>query len=262
MPGSEMETVTMEAFQKALQSETYNSIIQGAIQTSVNREMCSILQRLEMNESKIMDLEVSLKIKKAEVVQLSKHVEEQANIIKALKNVANDQEQYSRRNCLRIFGVSEKKGENTDEIVCELATKKLGVSLKIGDIDRSHRVGPRKPEQPNEPEQLNGPVGPQREATTLSGKETKTRHRPIIVKFASYRARRAVISQRRKLKQLKMGIEEDLTRTNQEILLKTRNHNKFVAAWSSDGRIIALMKATGGNTIKKLIKSLDDLKYL
>jgi hypothetical protein len=51
----------------------------------------------------------------------------------------DDLEQHSRKSCVRISGVPESVGENTADIVCDIA-KKLNVNLVSNDISVSHRV--------------------------------------------------------------------------------------------------------------------------
>ena len=86
--------------------------------------------------------------------------------------------------------------------------------------------------------------------------------REIIAKFISYRVRRVILSKRSELKGKKMGIDEDLTRVNAELLKKTKDTKKIIAAWSSDGRIIALLPASGGKTLKRLIRAESDLDMI
>ena len=60
--------------------------------------------------------------------------------IKSLKRELNAQEQYSWRNCLRIFGIPERQDEDTDQAVIHLVNDSLGVRLDKNDIERSHRM--------------------------------------------------------------------------------------------------------------------------
>ena len=87
----------------------------------------------------------------------------------------DDHEQYSRRNCLVITGLPETEGEDTDTIIHNLFLNKLGINMDIYQIDRSHRLGPRR----------------YREDQTLIS-------RPIIVKFATYRSRKTVFNAKRR----------------------------------------------------------------
>lgn len=122
------------------------------------------------------------------------------------------------------------------------------------DIDRSHRVGKVVPA-----------VAALRTNTATSEprQETKKpRPRSIIVKFTSYRKRKEILEKRRKLKNTGISIVEDLTTKNQKLLATTRSTQGVQSAWSSDGRIIALIPASGGKSITKLITCDNDLQHI
>ena len=109
-------------------------------------------------------------------------------------------EQYSRRTCIRIFGVKEEKGENTDAIAADIITNKLGIPLDpVCDIDRSHRTGKVK----------------EASQTTSSASHVHQKPRSIIVKMTTYRKRREIMLNRKKLKDTGITIVEDLTAKNQ-----------------------------------------------
>lgn len=55
-----------------------------------------------------------------------------------LKTDLDQLEQYSRRNSIRITGIPEKEGENTDNLVKELVVK-MSIPISETDLDRSHR---------------------------------------------------------------------------------------------------------------------------
>ena len=85
---------------------------------------------------------------------------------------------------------------------------------------------------------------------------------PIIVKFISYRKRSKVLSQRRKLAGSRKSIHEDLTRENTKLLKANRDHPKVTAAWTRDGRVVALVPAMNGREMKRAISSEADLSLL
>ena len=41
----------------------------------------------------------------------------------------DDQQQYSRRNCLLLHGIEETKGEDTDNIVLEVLNNDMGLNM-------------------------------------------------------------------------------------------------------------------------------------
>ena len=186
---------------------------------------------------------------KKEIKSLNSLIVKQSNPIKNLQVSMNEADQYSRRNCLKFNGVKESPGEDTDDVILRIANERLGVPLAKTDIDRSHRIAsPRH--------------SLEERATDGSHKQSNSRPKPIIVKFTSYRVRLSVIRARRKLKGSGMGIDEALTATNQSLLWASKKHEKVKDAWTSDGRVIILLAATGNKTIKRLVRSSEELEAL
>ena len=72
---------------------------------------------------------------------LRKSNEDVKKCLQSVSEQCDDQEQYSRRSCLRLFGLPEVDNENTDELVVNLCRDQLKINVGIEDIDRSHRVG-------------------------------------------------------------------------------------------------------------------------
>ncbi|XP_053385838.1 uncharacterized protein LOC123539936 [Mercenaria mercenaria] len=164
-----------------------------------------------------------------------------------LEQKADDAEQYSRRNCLRIRGVPEEglsiitesmqgkpeatndelssengddvtvqnKDESTDSKVRQLASV-MEVNFETSDIDRSHRIGQKTPGKP----------------------------RDIIVKFVSYRAKNAFYRARFNLRSCGFPgvfINEDLTKARSSLFYKARQllRDRFLAgAWTYDGAVV------------------------
>ena len=137
--------------------------------------------------------------------------------------------------------------------VCRIVNDVLKVPITKNDIERSHRIG--------SPNKNLHEEGAQKKSTRAS-RSKKSKPRPIIVKFVSYRTRKLVISKRRALKGSKMGIDEDLTKENAQLLKRTKECSKVLSTWTSDGRVIALLPATGGRTIKRVIRSESDLDLI
>lgn len=121
-------------------------------------------------------------------------------------------EQYQRRNSLRIFGIPEKQGENTDEIVLSVAAR-LKVDIREEDIDRSHRVG-------------HG--------------QASNRPRPIIVKFVSYRRRSLLYGAKRHLKGSGITVREDLTASRLKVLRAAITRYGEANVWTQDGTVVIL----------------------
>ncbi|KAJ4448744.1 hypothetical protein ANN_00135 [Periplaneta americana] len=137
-----------------------------------------------IKDAVVSELQRSIDFNSEVIQDLKQTIEQRDRKIGELERKVDDLEQYQRRQCVRIFGIEEEVGENTDKLVVELATN-IGVELKVEDIDRSHRVG----------------------RTTSDG-----RPRPIIVKFCSYRKRSEVFFNKKRLKGSGMTLREDLTK--------------------------------------------------
>ena len=62
----------------------------------------------------------------------------------------DEDEQYSKRNCLIITRVKEQEVEDTDRVVLDIFEKKLNICLDIFQVDRSHQLNePKHPESDN-----------------------------------------------------------------------------------------------------------------
>ena len=60
----------------------------------------------------------------------------------------NQQEQYSRKNCLPVHGIAEEKREITDEVIINTLNKKLDLEITLQGIEGTHRIGePEKLEE-------------------------------------------------------------------------------------------------------------------
>ena len=197
-------------------------------------------------------------------VQLQKEVSELRNIVEKkdsriadleqkinnLEMKADEQEQYSRRNSLRMSEVEEDENENVNQKVLDILNSKLDLEspVSIDNIDRIHRVVKRYP----------------------------NKNRSILIKFATYEARRNIYLNRRKLysssltedaaknttpAEPKIYLNEDLTKLRSTLLWQARSlkkQNLISGCWSSDGTILI---KDSNNRITP-IKSLRDLNRI
>ena len=236
-----------------LKNREFADLLESIVGNAIEKKLGDFMKTVDVLKGEVFDLKRDLEEKNKEMKNLEEKVIKLEQGNSRLENSINNQEQYSRRSCIRIFGLEEKRGENTDMLAADIIRTKLEVTLDpIKDIDRSHRTGsPREPARP---------VSSSRSANDASG--FKPRPRPIIVKLTSYRKRREIIEKRKLLKGTGIVIVEDLTLKNQKLLSLTRNAPNVKSAWSSDGRVIALLAASGGKDITKLITCEDDLKKI
>lgn len=205
------------SFSSLLTSKTYLATIEENINSSVVKAITPLLDKYE---EKVAKLEDELTKAKSDIILLQKK--------------ADEQEQYSRRSNIRIFGIEEDKEENTDDIIINLVNKQLKVDMNVNSIDRSHRTGQRKLEV-----------------------NTSKKPRPIIVKFTSYRERQKVLQNRKMLKGSGIVIREDLTRTRLTLWQDAVKTFGYQSVWTRDGVIFVVKN---GN--KYALKSNADLKRI
>ena len=148
---------------------------------------------------------------------LNNKIEETVFSLKIKERDINDLEQYTRRNSVRVYGIHDtnkrESADETTEKVLNMLRNELGIALQPRDIDISHRIGRYRDDG----------------------------NRVIICKFASRMDKIHVIRNRRKLKGKSIVIREDLTRKNQQVLEKVSQVQNVKAAWSEEGRIIAML---------------------
>ena len=224
-----------------LEEDEFMNAVKEVVSAAIDEKLADLQERLEKQDGVIHDIQCKLDTSQKTVKELESQLQSSTNNIRKLFFDVNKQEQYSRRNCVRVHGLKESADENTDSLVCQMAKEKLGFDLQPHHIDRSHRIGKQR-----NPRESGGPAPP----------------RPVIVKLTSYKYRQTLIARRKSLKNTGMGIQEDLTEYNSRLLKEAQQHVKVQAAWSADGRIFVILRGNGQRTQKKLIKCTEDLNYL
>jgi precorrin-6B methylase 1 len=198
----------------ALKSEAFQQLLQSAIQEALN---VAVLKIIEPMTKTIAELQEKITSLESQLVRV--------------ENMANDNEQYSRRHNVRISGFEEERIEDCITKVVQFCNEKLKVDLSDQNIDRAHRVG----------------------------KPKENRSRAIIVRFKSHKDKIAVLRQRKELKSTRFYVNEDLTSRNQQLLYCARKDCKNAAsAWSRDGKIF--VKRASDEKIFKIVSMSDFLQ--
>lgn len=166
----------------------------------------------------------------------SLHVHSQ---IKVLRNRMDSMEQYYRCTCLKFSGITEERGENTDNIVLRIANQfilsKEQQPMELHQISRSHIVGP--PRDNKIP-------------------------RDIIVRFVSYRDKARVFGEKKNLKNFnknpsikyKIYVNEALTKPRAQLHYEVRwlvNNGELDSAWTYDGKTTVKTHKNRKITIEK-----------
>lgn len=174
------------------------------LRTALDIIVDQLKSRIQDAETTISDLTRSLEYTQAEVKDLQSEIRalkkdesESKTTITALQTRneelekrANYQEDYNRRNNLRITGIQEQAGETWEE-TANTVSRLLEAKLQLPpmELERAHRTGPVTPSRP----------------------------RPVVVRFERFRDREATIRNARKLKGTGIYINEDLCPASQEL---------------------------------------------
>ena len=178
------------------------------MQINGDKQLIDLTSSVEFLTSKFDELE---KERKIEVSSL--RVE-----LKFFEKKADDQEQYSHRNCFLIHGLNETKSEDKDEMVLDIINNKVNIEMSQISIEKSHRFRKRKVQNP----------------------------RAIIVKFRRYKDRNHVFRNKKFLKGSGISVTESLTLKRMEHLKKAREQHIFANVWTLDEKI--MFKGNDGNT--------------
>ena len=123
--------------------------------------------------------------------------------LKDLEKRVDDTEQYSRRSCIRIYGVPLSEKETSTDCLSKVKDVFSRLSVEVpGDcIDRAHRIGRVK-----------------------KNSETKKSEQAVIVKFNSWEKRVAVYRARKELNDV--AIQLDLTPRRAKLFAMAREKAK------------------------------------
>ena len=198
-------TEECDVFNDGLDNEDCGGILLNCLK-NLEKEVKYIRSLADQNrqthskgEQSLADLSKSVKFITDKFDKYEKEREEKNEIIKkvnekvsalterskVLEESNDQQEQYSRRNCLLIHGVEENSNEDTDKLVLNIISNDLEIDLTEIAIDRTHRTG--------------------------DPKKKKKKVLPIIVKFDRYYYRKQVFSKKKHLKGKSISITESLT---------------------------------------------------
>ena len=127
-------------------------------------------------------------------------------------SIIDDQEQYSRRECVRIWcTTAETKEEDTDKLVLRIA-EKMSVNLDVEEVSRPHRVGRPGGNKP----------------------------RAIICRFVNWRVKQRLMKGRRELRDTDIHVSDDLTRRRSNLFFLASQKKKLkrcAQTWTYDGKI-------------------------
>ena len=233
----EIESLVADSVRTALDKfEKSLLVVINSKMEAIQKRMEKLEEQQERLESAQMDVEVAVeKAAKASPPLISRcnELEEQVSSLKtqvrAAEALANANEQYSRRNNIRIRGLAVADN-NCKMTVSNFISNTLGLrddegrrlQLKPTDIEAAHPLHPH----------------PRRQTSRQTTQPT------IIVRFHDRDLRDRVISCRKQLKGKPITITDDLTSRNQQMLMKLRESPLLESAWTWHGKVLGKLKSS------------------
>ena len=201
--------VLLEAHERAFRSaiDVVIDQLKGRIQTTEGA-ITDFIKSLEFFQAEIIDLKNQMKVLQQSNTEKQVEIDGLRTIVVELQQRVNYQEDYSRRNNVRITGLQEHQGGETWEQTSVNVSKLLKETLQLPSIklERAHLVGPFNPSRP----------------------------RTIVARFEKYGDSEAVSRNARKLKGSGIYIDDDLCSTSQEVKRKKTTAPKTSTAGRED----------------------------
>ena len=201
MTNADMKVEVAAAMKSYLTSQYFKDIIAKAVKEAVGQAVESMLKEL-----------------KAEIAVLQGKVKTLEGTIEKVAAKANDNEQYSRRQNVRVTGFVEEEEENCAEKFVNLCREKIGLDVNDEIVDRAHRVG----------------------------KKEEGANRAIIVRLKTHKDKFTILRNRKNLRGSGFYINEDLTKINQKLSYTARvTCTNVDTSWTVDGKIFVKRKSDG-----------------
>jgi hypothetical protein len=255
-----MSMMDIAGIEKAVANALLNPVVHGklaaSISTAINKKLEKALSKYKKSvedleqavddiktenvrlRSVCSDRDMELEIMKNYITALREDLHKLKNSTQmrdsiALDNKIDAQEQYGRRNSIRIHNLDCTTHEGVLNAVIDLGTS-IDVEVRNLDVVRCHMIG--KP---------------------------RNNKCQAIVHFVHYWKRAEIIKNRHKLKgnPNKIFITEDLTRRNMSIvkpLLDLRSKGVICSVWTSDGRIFYKKSATNNPVLVRTWADVPD----
>lgn len=189
-----------------------------AVKEKEIKDLKDVMKTLEDKTDPLEERIATLEEKVEKLTKMNERVDALEERAVTLESKQDDLEQYTRRNSVRISGISETPNEDiyTRTIETLNTAMVLNPPLDVSHIDRLHRVGRSK---------------------------SDGTPRQVLVKFTSYQHRQRIMKKRSVLKNAgsPLFINEDLTKKRANLLWCCRRakHNlQLKDCWTSDGRVL------------------------
>ena len=188
--------------------------------------------KIEELEGKLADMEGKVTSMEGKLVDKDIVIKDLHKTVRELQFEIDAHAQYSRSENFKIHGIPYTKGENTNEIVKEVA-KTAGVPLSDSDISISHRLMSK--------EQMDRHITPANRAKKIPAIIVRVVNRDIKTKMLQNR-KNLVLNPECPTNMKGATMYEDVTPMRSRIMYALRhrdNKTAFKYVWSKGGRIYA-----------------------
>ena len=206
----EMETFIKNTI-KTIVSDL-NENMELTISLKVEEKTKGIMQKLESVQKDNDGLKKEIVALKREWKDQQKKITEANTRSKEAHCKANYNEQYSRKNNVKIMDipVSKPEGETEDDLIFEVSSllKKENIDIDRSKIVAIHRI------------------------------PGKTGHvKPVLIKFSNNNEKTKVMTHRSAFKAMGRRLVDDVTKCNAQLITRLTEHNQIVQAWYYNGSV-------------------------
>ena len=236
-------SVTADEVEKIIQKALSSAILE--IKEFFNNKLAELDERVEAAEARITLLEERLlqsdqPLSEPSQPQVINDMSLELQAVKAETReslmASNDNEQYSRRNNVRICGLKPEGNEECRVAAVKFIRNVLHVpSVGESDIEVAHMT-----------------------SGFIQSTASQQKRPTMLVRFCHRDARDLVIRSRRILKGTHYAVTEDLTVLNIKTMNRLRNHDQVRTTWSWNGKIFAIL-SNGKKVTVRPFQPVDEL---
>ena len=229
-----MTKADMKTFIKSTVEEIMTEIyktVEVTIDIKVKEKTETMKKQIEQLNKEIESVRNENNKLKTDLSEAKKQNEETAKIAKQGLQKANQNEQYSRKNNVKILDIAEQPDEDEDKLintVGELLYKQK-VTITPQQIVAIHRI-PGKSGSP----------------------------KPVLIKFRNNNDKTKVMKTRAGMKAMGNRLVDDVTKLNTTLISKLNDHAQIDSAWYFNGAIFG--KTKSGKRLKfEMYDDIDDI---
>ena len=229
-----------------LRAKTEDAMTKNDMKTFIKATVQDIMNEINKNIEVTIDIKVQERTKKwQEEIDMLREENDQLKLklLNANKNSlsfqktanlalekANYNEQYSRKNNIKIMNIREEAGEDDSTLLNKVSDLlgKQDITLSPHQVIAIHRI-PGKPGSP----------------------------KPVLMKVTNTTVKSTIMRKRKVMKSAGHRLVDDVTRLNTELITRLFDHPAIEAAWYFNGTVYG--KTTAGRRIKfDLHDDIDD----